>query len=66
MCPPGGLHDLIYAPPGGVGLLVRPEVMFLMPPGSVHDVLYAPRGLHNVIGTPGGVDLMMYFTVHLH
>ena len=22
---PGGLHDLIYAPPGGAGLLFRPE-----------------------------------------
>ena len=26
--PPGGLHDLIYAPPGGAGLLIRPEVVF--------------------------------------
>ena len=23
--PPGGLHDLIYAPPGGAGLLFRSE-----------------------------------------
>ena len=47
--PPGGLHDLIYAPSSGVGLLIRPEIMFLVPPGSLHDVLYAPRGLHNVL-----------------
>ena len=46
---PGGLHDLIYASPGGAGLLNRPEVMFLEPPGSLHDVLYAPRGLHNML-----------------
>ena len=44
--PPNGLHDLIYAHPGGAGLLIRPEVMFHVPPGCLHDVLYAPRGLH--------------------
>ena len=59
--PPGGLHDLIYAPPGGAGLLIRSEVMFYAPPGCLHDVWCAPRGLHNVIGTPGGVVLTMYF-----
>ena len=64
--PPWWLTWSDICTPGGVGMLVRPEVMFLMPPGSVHDVLYVPRGLHNVIGTPGGVDLTMYFTVHLH
>ena len=46
---PGGLHDLIYAPTGGAGLLIRPEVMLLVPPDSLHDVIYAPRGLHNVL-----------------
>ena len=35
--PPGGLHDLIYAPPGGAGLLIRPEVMFHVPPGSLRQ-----------------------------
>ena len=47
--PPGGLHDLIYAPPGCAGLLIRPEVMFLVRLGSFHDVVYAPRGLHNML-----------------
>ena len=47
--PPGGLHDLIYAPPGSAGLLIRAELMFLVPPGSLDDVLYAPRGLHNML-----------------
>ena len=23
--PPGGFHDVLYAPPGGAGLLFRPE-----------------------------------------
>jgi len=64
--PPGGLHDLIYAPPGGAGLLIRPEVMFHVPPGSLHDVLYAPRGFTYVIGTSGGVNLTMYFNVRLY
>ena len=60
-CAPRGLHDLLYAPPGGAGLLIRPEVMFHVPPGSLHDVLYALRGFTYVIGTPGGVDVTMYF-----
>ena len=47
--PPGGLHDLMYAPPGGVGLLIRSEVMFYAPTDCLHDVLCAPRGLHNVL-----------------
>ena len=47
--PPGGLHDLIYAPLGGAGQLIRPEVMFLVRPGSLHDVLYEPCGLHNML-----------------
>ena len=47
--PPGGLNDLIYAPPSGAGLLIRPGVMFHVPLGSLHDVLYAPRGLHNML-----------------
>ena len=50
---PGGLNDLIYAPPppppGGAGVLIRPEVMFHVPFGSLHDVLYAPCGLHNML-----------------
>ena len=41
--PPGGLDDVLYAPPpGGVGLLIRPELRIRVPPGSFHDVLYAP------------------------
>ena len=51
--PPGGLNDLIYAPPPppprGAGLLIRPEVMFHVPLGSLHDVLCAPHGLHNML-----------------
>ena len=47
--PTGGLHDLMYAPPGGAGLLIRLEVMFYAPPGCLHDVFCAPRGLHNVL-----------------
>ena len=50
MCPPGGLHDVLYATPGGAGLLIRPELTFHVPPGGLHDVLYA---------APGGAGLLI-------
>ena len=44
--PPAAYMISYMHPPGGAGLLIRPEVMFHVPPGCFHDVLYAPRGLH--------------------
>ena len=40
--PSGGFDDVLYAPPGGAGLLIRPELRVRVPPGGFHDVLYAP------------------------
>ena len=39
--PPRDLHD-VYAPPGGAGLLIRPELRIRLFPGGFDDVLYAP------------------------
>ena len=42
--PLGGLHDLIYAPPGGGGLLFRPEFDDSCASGGLSDLIYAPSG----------------------
>ena len=47
--PPGGLHD-VYAPPGGVRLLIRPELRIRLPPIGFDDVLYV---------LPGGAGLLI-------
>ena len=41
---------MLYAPPGGAGLLIRPELRIRVPPSGFHDVLYAP---------PGGAGLLI-------
>ena len=48
--PPGGFQDVLYAPPGGAGLLFRPEFDDSCAPRSLHDLIYAP---------PGGAGLLI-------
>ena len=56
--PPGGFHDLLYAPPGGAGLLFRPEFDDSCAPGGLHDLIYAPP--------PGGAGLLIRPEVMFH
>ena len=42
--PPCGLHDLIYVPSGGAGLLLRQDFDDLCASRWLNDLIYAPSG----------------------
>ena len=44
MFPPAALMTCYMHPPGGAGLLIRPELGIRVPPGGFHDVLCPPLG----------------------
>ena len=40
--PPGGFHDVLYAPPVVRACCLGRNLMTHVPPGGLHDLIYAP------------------------
>ena len=64
--PSGGKH-VVYASPGGAGLLFRSELTIHVPPGDLHYVYAPPSGARLLIRpelrirvSPGAFDDVLY------
>ena len=55
--PPGGFHDVLYAPPVVRACCLGRNLMIHVPPGGLHDLIYAP---------PGGASLLIRLEVMFH
>ena len=42
--PPGGLHDVLYAPPVVRACCLGQNLMIHVPPGGLHGLIYVPSG----------------------